>query len=65
MFKELPQLETDYETLERGNIRNQERRKLSMTTKFCQIHIPEVSQLPSPPTPSFPSLFLFIFDPVI
>lgn len=33
MFKELPQLEIDYETLERGNIRNQERRKLSMITK--------------------------------
>lgn len=31
MFKELPQL--DYETLERGNIRNQKKKKLSMTTK--------------------------------
>lgn len=30
MFKELPQL--DYETLERGNIRNR-KKKLSMTTK--------------------------------
>lgn len=59
MFKELPQLETDYETLERGNIRNQERRKLSMTTKFS-LSNSHTRSLPASFTPH-PQLSLSIF----
>lgn len=59
MFKELPQLEIDYETLERGNIRNQERRKLSMITKSSLLNSHTRSLLVSftPPPPAFPLYF--------
>ena len=63
MFKELPQL--DYETLERGNIRNQKKKikhdNKIFFVKFTHQKSPGFLQ---PPPPAFPLYFCLYLPPL-